>query len=756
MENLLLALLRAEMVDGAPTSCTSGSPGALGRARREAPTRHGRRNSQWGEFEALSFDEQGVQDKLEFELGESATSETTEQDQMMEQELEARRRGARANTYDPDLASREPGRPLLKPTLAKLMDVFGRFEVLVVSVVFYLIGTIVESSSANVKAFAGGAILYQIGYTAVQLIAEFLVADLTTLRNRVLFSFIPAAPFLINAWISGNVTDAVLGATTWQWGIGMWAIIYFVCSLPFLFSLWYGGYQARKSGALDSYNTPFERLGARDLAIALFWQLDVIGIVLVIAVFALILVPFTIAGSAKDQWKDGGIIAMLVIGFCCIPVLLLWELKAKHPLIPFRLMKDHGVWAAMCIAMLLNASWYLQGEYLYTVLVVAFNETIESATRITNVYSFTSVVTGVTLGFVVRYVRYLKLFIVFGVCLFMVAFGLLIRFRGGESSHAAVVGAQVVLGVAGGLFAYPHSGQCPGCDQARALGRDHCPLPRAVLPGELSSRLGNATLAAEVYASPLTTAILYEMESFEREAPHAGADAVEEIAPRGPSPRSGAHEQTTLDIILPKGRALELYCRGNNAICVAGYRSKDDCVVFPIDPTDEGDKRPTQAVPAAHPAQDTAAYKLGPGGKRQQDKPEGAVKTGKSNKKNKKKKVPEGPAVTVYCNKKGEKPFLDIGQKLVATYVAKVEIGDSGSVTEFTDEISYGDSTGLSGLNLFLREYLIGIGKGGFKKITIPAACTAQLSDCSLGRIPKNTAVTMRVSVISVVQTERT
>ena len=47
-------------------------------------------------------------------------------------------------------------------------------------------------------------------------------------------------------------------------------------------------------------------------------------------------------------------------------------------------------------------------RYLYTVLVVAFNETIESATRITNVYSFTSVVTGVTLGFVVRYVRYLK------------------------------------------------------------------------------------------------------------------------------------------------------------------------------------------------------------------------------------------------------------------------------------------------------------------------------------------------------------
>jgi hypothetical protein len=47
-------------------------------------------------------------------------------------------------------------------------------------------------------------------------------------------------------------------------------------------------------------------------------------------------------------------------------------------------------------------------SYLYTVLVVAFGESIESATRITNVYSFTSVLVGVGLGFVVRYVRYLK------------------------------------------------------------------------------------------------------------------------------------------------------------------------------------------------------------------------------------------------------------------------------------------------------------------------------------------------------------
>lgn len=38
-----------------------------------------------------------------------------------------------------------------------------------------------------------------------------LIGDLTSLRNRVLFSFIPALPFLINAWVSGDVTQAFLG-----------------------------------------------------------------------------------------------------------------------------------------------------------------------------------------------------------------------------------------------------------------------------------------------------------------------------------------------------------------------------------------------------------------------------------------------------------------------------------------------------------------------------------------------------------------
>lgn len=47
--------------------------------------------------------------------------------------------------------------------------------------------------------------------------------------------------------------------------------------------------KAKKNGALDNYKTPYQLHGGKKLASALFWQLDVPGIILVIAVLGLIL-----------------------------------------------------------------------------------------------------------------------------------------------------------------------------------------------------------------------------------------------------------------------------------------------------------------------------------------------------------------------------------------------------------------------------------------------------------------------------------
>ncbi|KAF5496474.1 Siderophore iron transporter 1 [Colletotrichum fructicola] len=426
-----------------------------------------------------------------------------------------------------------------QPTSAKIADVFGRVELICVSVLFYVVGTIVEACATNVSYFSGGAVLYQIGYTMIMLLVEVIIADITSTRARLLFSYIPALPFIINTWVSGNISQLVLLQSTWQWGIGMWCIIYPVLSLPLIISLSIVGRRAKKMGLMNSYQSSFHALGFKDFMIQLFWQLDVIGIILVIAVFALILVPFTIAGGFQNQWSSAHVIAPLVVGICCIPVFVWWERKAKHPLVPFYLMKDRGILAPLGIALFLNWCWYMQGDYLYTVCIVAFDFSIASATRITSLYSFCSVITGFILGFIVFKVRRLKYFIIAGTMLFMVAFGLLIHYRGSPSGQSGVIGAQVLLGIAGGMFPYPAQASLQA-----SLKHEHLAIMTGlylatynigsafgntisgaiwtqVLPGVLEDKLaplGNTTLAELTYGSPFSVVVEYPVGTPERTA----------------------------------------------------------------------------------------------------------------------------------------------------------------------------------------------------------------------------------------------
>jgi SIT family siderophore-iron:H+ symporter-like MFS transporter len=74
--------------------------------------------------------------------------------------------------------------------------------------------------------------------------------------------------------------------------------------------------------------------------------------------------------------------------------------------------------------------------------------TFEIVSGPTDRRSFVSVITGTILGAIVLFVRRLKPFIVAGTFLFMAAFGILIRFRGGAdgSSHSGIIGGQILLG----------------------------------------------------------------------------------------------------------------------------------------------------------------------------------------------------------------------------------------------------------------------------------------------------------------------
>ena len=64
-----------------------------------------------------------------------------------------------------------------------------------------------------------------LGITGLFLLQNIIIADISSLRNRLFWSIFPSIPGVINVWISGNVTQSILGAANetasrWRWGMG--------------------------------------------------------------------------------------------------------------------------------------------------------------------------------------------------------------------------------------------------------------------------------------------------------------------------------------------------------------------------------------------------------------------------------------------------------------------------------------------------------------------------------------------------------
>lgn len=350
-----------------------------------------------------------------------------------------------------------------QPTYARLSDKFGRLELFAVSVVFYAVGTVIESQAYDVNRFAGGAVLYQIGYSGVMLILQVSLADMSTLNWRLFASFIPALPFIINTWVSGDVSSSLIASHSWNYSIGIWAFIFPLSCVPILACYLHMRMKARKTEEWrrirEEEKAEFQGWGHYFLN--LFWQLDVIGILFIICVFGFILVPFTIAGGVLSKWKEASTIAPLVVGIVLCPFFVLWEYKfAKFPIVPWPLLKDRGVWAALIIACFVNFVYYMPNDFMYTVLIVGMRASVKAASRITSLYSFVSVITGPLLGLVLTRVRRTKPFIIFGCSVWFIALGLFVHFRGdnnGVNSQKyldGVIAALCVMGFGAGFFTY--------------------------------------------------------------------------------------------------------------------------------------------------------------------------------------------------------------------------------------------------------------------------------------------------------------
>ncbi|CZT03512.1 probable major facilitator protein MIRC (siderophore transporter) [Rhynchosporium agropyri] len=346
---------------------------------------------------------------------------------------------------------------VIKTPMAKIADVFGRLEAFSFSILLYVLGYIQMSVSSNVETFAAAQIFYSAGNTGLQILQQVFIADTSDLLNRALWSSLPDIPFLITVWIGSLIGKDILKTSTWRWGYGIWCIVLPVMFMPLALTLWMNNRKAKKLGLTTE--SQFKGTKAMQVIKHLWSELDIGGILLLTAAFALVLISLTIASKQASGWASGKIIAMLVIGLVCFIIFPFWESIKKlapHPLIPMYLLKSRTFSAGCAAGFFYFMAFYLSVQpYFYSYLVIVHGESIPSASRITQTFSFTATVTSVIVSFFIKYSKYYKPYLVLGTCIYIMGIGLMIKYRTIDASRGALIGSQIAVGVGGGMINVP-------------------------------------------------------------------------------------------------------------------------------------------------------------------------------------------------------------------------------------------------------------------------------------------------------------
>lgn len=122
----------------------------------------------------------------------------------------------------------------MKLPIAKILNLWGRAEGLLVFTVLYIVGIIILASCNGPNVFAAGYILYWIGYDALYLILDLFIADTFGLRNRAFAFGFASTPFICTAFTGPLAAQSFINHASWRWAYGAFAIIVPVVYLPLM------------------------------------------------------------------------------------------------------------------------------------------------------------------------------------------------------------------------------------------------------------------------------------------------------------------------------------------------------------------------------------------------------------------------------------------------------------------------------------------------------------------------------------------
>ncbi|QDS73933.1 hypothetical protein FKW77_007837 [Venturia effusa] len=342
---------------------------------------------------------------------------------------------------------------LARLPMAKIIDIWGRPEGLAISVLLMTIGSIMMAATNSVQMYAAAEVFSQTGGNCRNYILGVLLADTSQLKNRGLILAYIASPYLITTFTSGYYAQAMLNGPGWRWAFGIFAILHPIINFPLFALLMFYQRKAIQKGLVATRAT-----GRNFFQSVKYYtiEFDVLGLCLIIAGFAIFLLPFNIyyyqGDTLAEQWTSPLVLSMIIVGLFTIFSFAIWEWKfAPVQVIPFHLLRDRTILGACFLAAIFFVQFYIWNSFFSSFLQVVPNLDLARTGYIQNIYSMGSCFWSFAAGLIVRYygdTKWQSLF--FGMPMTLLGVALMIVFRQPDINIGYIIMCQIFIAVGGG------------------------------------------------------------------------------------------------------------------------------------------------------------------------------------------------------------------------------------------------------------------------------------------------------------------
>lgn len=366
---------------------------------------------------------------------------------------------------------------LTKPIWAKLSDIFGRGEMYPVCTLFVVVGYILASAGNGFSAFAAGTILRAVGLTGINSINTIIIADTTTSRQRgfgVNFQFFP---YLVLPWVAAEIINSVVspGGVGWRWGVGIIGIIFPFAMIPIIAVTFIFARRAKKIEAAltdasivtgNANSTAVDDEAVATVAAAgavaakpkitpysLASNIDLGGLLIMIISLAFILIPLSLAGIQAQGYKTPWVIALIVIGgVALLAGFPLYEhFVATHPIFPLRYVRHRAIGLAFLLYFTDYMAAAASHSYLYNWAIVAQNLNVVQATDLSYINGVFTFFSGIAFGFVMWKTRSFKWWLIVGLVIRLIGYGVMFRIRTQHPSLGELIVVQILQGLGDGI-----------------------------------------------------------------------------------------------------------------------------------------------------------------------------------------------------------------------------------------------------------------------------------------------------------------